>query len=84
MCAWLQSRFTCVQLYVTVCTVAHQAPLSTGILQARAPEWGTMPFSRGSSQPRDQTQIPYVSCIGRQVFITGATWKARQALTLVN
>ena len=26
-----------------------------GILQARTLEWGAMPFSRGSSQPRDRT-----------------------------
>ena len=37
-------------------TVAHQAPLSMGILQARILEWVAMPSSRGSSQARDQTQ----------------------------
>ena len=31
-----------------------------GILQARILEWVAFPFSRGSSQPRDQTQV---SCI---------------------
>ena len=31
-----------------------------GILQARILEWVAVPFSRGSSEPRDQTQI---SCI---------------------
>ena len=30
------------------------------ILQARILEWADFPFSRGSSQPRDQTQV---SCI---------------------
>ena len=39
-----------------------------GIHQARILEWATMPSSRGSSQPRDQTHISYVSCISRQVF----------------
>ena len=34
-------------------TVALQAPLSTGILQARIQDWVTMPFSRGSSVSRD-------------------------------
>ena len=29
-----------------------------GILQVRILEWIAIPFSRGSSQPRDQTQIP--------------------------
>ena len=28
-----------------------------GILQARIREWVAIPFSRGSSQPRDQTQV---------------------------
>ena len=36
-------------------TVAHQAPLSMGILQATIVEWVAMPSSRGSSQPMDQT-----------------------------
>ena len=34
-----------------------------GILQARILEWVAMPFSRGSSQPRDQTQVS--SVLGR-------------------
>ena len=38
---------------VTPWTVAHQAPLSMGILQARILEWVAYPFSRGSSQPRN-------------------------------
>ena len=33
-----------------------------GILQARILQWVAVPFSRGSSQPRDQT---HVSVIGR-------------------
>ena len=28
-----------------------------GILQARILQWVAVPFSRGSSQPRDQTQV---------------------------
>ena len=42
---------------VTPWTVAHQVPPSMGILQARILEWVAMPSSRGSSQPRDRTQI---------------------------
>ena len=41
-------------------TVAHQAPLSMGILQARILAWIVMPSSRGCSQPRDQTSV---SCV---------------------
>ena len=39
-----------------------------GILQAKILELVAMPSSRGSSQPRDQTLILYISCIGRQVL----------------
>ena len=45
-----------------------------GILQARILEWIAMPSSRGSSQPRDQTRVFYVSCIGRRFFTTSSTW----------
>ena len=31
-----------------------------GILQARILEWVAMPSSRGSSQPRDGTQVSYI------------------------
>ena len=34
--------------FATPWTVAHQAPLSVGILQARILEWVAMPFSRGT------------------------------------
>ena len=36
-----------------------------GILQARILKWVVIPFSRGSSQPRDQI---WVSCIGRKIL----------------
>jgi len=32
-----------------------------GILQARILEWVAIPFSRGSSQPRDQTQVSSIA-----------------------
>ena len=38
-------------------TVASQAPLSMGILQTRILEWVAMASSRGSSQPKDGTQV---------------------------
>ena len=40
---------SCVRLFSTPWTVAHQALLSMGILQARILEWVALPFSRGSS-----------------------------------
>ena len=44
-----------------------------GILQARKLEWIAIPFSRGSSQPRDQT---WVSCIAGRFFTVWATREA--------
>ena len=32
-----------------------------GILQARILEWVAFPFSRGSSQPRDRTQVSRIA-----------------------
>ena len=39
-----------------------------GIVQVRILEWVAMPSFRGTSQPRDQTHISYVSCTSRQVL----------------
>ena len=41
-----------------------------GILQARILEWVAFPFSRGSSKPRDQTQV---FCITGGFFTSWAT-----------
>ena len=49
--------------------------LVQGILQARVLEWVAMLSSRVSSQPRDQTLISYVSCIGRQVLVAALPGK---------
>ena len=46
-----------------------------GILQARILEWVAMPSSRGSSWPKDQTCISYISCTGRWLLTTSATWE---------
>ena len=56
--SWILVLFlpSCVRRFVTPWTVARQA-LSMGILQARILEWVAMPSSRGSSWPRDQTQV---------------------------
>ena len=52
MCCAVLSHFSPVRLFVTLCIVACQAPLSMGILQARILECVAMPPSRESSQPR--------------------------------
>ena len=45
-----------------------------GIFWARILEWAAISFSRGSSWPRDQTQV---SCTGRQILYH---WGTREAL----
>ena len=66
--ACVLSRFSRVQLFATLWAVAHQSPLSMGILQVWILEWVAMPFSRGSSWPKDWSPISRVSCTGRQVL----------------
>ena len=46
-----------------------------GILEARVLEWVAFPFSRGSSQPRDKTQV---SCIAGIFFTSWVTRKAQE------
>ena len=50
-----------IQLFVTPWSVAHQAPLSMGILQARILECVAIPFSRGAFQPRNQIHVSHIT-----------------------
>ena len=61
-----------VRLFVTPWIVAHQAPPSR-IFQARMLEWVVIPFSRGSSQLKDQTQVSHIA--GRLFTI----WATRES-----
>ena len=61
---------SCVQLFTIPWTVACQAPLSMGILQARILKWVAISFSRTSSWSRDWT---WVSCIVGRLFTLCAT-----------
>ena len=51
-----------------------------GILQARILQWLASPFSRGSSQPRDRTQV---SCIAGRFFTVLANGVMVQMLLLL-
>ena len=60
-----------LQSCVTLCDSMDCSPPGSsvhGVLQVRILEWVVIPFSRGSSRPRDQAHVSYVSCIGRQVL----------------
>ena len=59
-----------VQSCPTLCNPMEPSPPGSsvhGILQARILEWVAISSPRGSCSPRDQTQVSYVSCIGRRI-----------------
>ena len=67
------------QSCLTLCHPMDCGPPSSsvhGILQPRILEWVAISFSRASSQPRDQTRIFCISCIGRWILYHWATWEA--------
>ena len=56
-------RVVCAQSWPTLCDPTDCSPPGSsvhGILQARILERVAVPFSMGSSQPRDQTRFPYI------------------------
>ena len=73
-CCCLHVLSHTVWLLATPWTVAHQALLFMGILQARRAEWVAMSSSRWSSQPRDRTQLSHIA----GGFFT--VWATREAL----
>ena len=77
-------RFSCVWLFVTPWIVAHQAPLFTGILQARILEWVAMPSSRESSRPRGRTQAPDSPTLAGRFFTISTTWETQVNLFTIS
>ena len=66
-CLHAQSLQSCLTLYDPMdCSLPGSSV--HGILQPRLLEWVAMPFSRGSSHPRDGIRVSYISCIGRQAL----------------
>ena len=86
--SWLPFQCKCSPVLVLVCTgkvkvkVAQLCPTFCDpmdytvheILQARVLEWVAIPFSRGSSQPRDRTQVSHTA----DGFFT--SWATREVL----
>ena len=71
---WTSVNLMCAKLLQSCPTVWDSTDYSPPdssvqeILQAGILEWVSMPSSRWSSQPRDWTQVSYVSCTGRRVL----------------
>ena len=53
-----------------------------GISQARILEWATVSYSRGSSQPRDQTHVSCISCTSSWILHHYATWEIHTFCTV--
>ena len=73
---YMKVKVSIAHLVPTLCNPMHCSPPSSsvhGILQARMLKWVAIPFSRGSSQPRDWTQA--FCTVGR--FFT--IWATREA-----
>ena len=73
----------CVCACVHMCSVVSDPKDSSPpgssvcrIFQARILEWVAISSSRESSQPRDQTCVSCISCIGRRILFTRATREA--------
>ena len=69
---WTDVAHSCL----TLCSPVDCSPPGSsvhGILQARILEWVAISFSRGSSQPRDRTQVSHI--VGRHFNL----WATREA-----
>ena len=74
--ACVLSHFSHVWLFATLWTVARQAPLVHGILQARILECVAISYSKGSSWPKDWTHAFCIFWISRWIIYHWATWEA--------
>ena len=69
----------CAQLCLSLCDPTDYSPAGSsvhGIFQARTPEGVAISYSRGTAQPRDWTQVSWVSCIGRWILYHCTTCEA--------
>ena len=72
---WILSQFSHVQVFVTPCTVAHQAPLSMGF--PRQEYWSGLPFP--SLKDLHDSEIAPTSLLSPALaggfFTNSATWE---------
>ena len=78
---WPFLECLCAQLCPSLCNPMDCNPPGSsvhGIFQARILEQVAVSYSRGSSQPRDQTRVSCISCICMLILYHCTTWEARQ------
>ena len=76
----MQGRFSCVRLFVTPWTMAHQAPLSMGF--SRQEYWSGLPFPSPGNLPYPgikPTSLESPALVG-EFFTTSATWHCHKCI----
>ena len=77
--SFLHTTCVRVQSCLVLCDPVDYSPPGSsvhGISQARVPEWIAISFLSGSSRPRDQTHVSWISCTGGRILYHSATWEA--------
>ena len=74
------SRFSCVQLFVTLWTIAHQAPLSMEL--SRQDYWSVLPCPSPEDLPNSGTEPTSLTSpeVADGFFTTNTTWEALHLL----
>ena len=65
VCVCVYQSLSHIRLFCDPMECSPPGSSAHGIIQGRILEWDAIPLSRGSSQPRDRTQV---SCIGRWIL----------------
>ena len=74
ICPCMLSHFCHVQLFVTIWTVAHQAPLFMGYF--RQEYWSGLPCPPPGDLPKPGIEpVSFVSYIGRRFLTSSVTWE---------
>ena len=78
ICGYMLIRFSCVQLFVTLWTIAHQAPLSMG--SSRQEYWSGLPCPSPGDLPKPGIKPTSLTCsaLAGGFFITSANWEAHK------
>ena len=73
------------QLFATpLCNCNSPGSSVLGIFQAKILKWVAISYSRGSFQPRNQTHLSWVSCLGRRILYHHATQQAQIDMIIIN
>ena len=76
--------YVCVQSCTILCNCNPPSSSVLGIFQARILKWVAISYSRGSFQPRNQTHLSWVSCLGRRILYHHATQHAQTDMVIIN